>query len=41
VIEEVSPQFIEPGGQLTIRGRNLSADTVQVKFGAGDHACER
>jgi hypothetical protein len=33
VIEAVSPQVLAPGGQLTVQGRNLKADVVQLRFG--------
>ncbi len=33
VIDAVSPQVAAPGGQLTIQGRNLKGDVVQVRFG--------
>jgi hypothetical protein len=34
VIDTVSPQVVLPGDQLTIQGRNLQADQVQIRFGA-------
>jgi Fe-S cluster biogenesis protein NfuA len=33
VIDEIAPQILEPGGTLTIRGRNLETDVVKVNFG--------
>src|SRR6266487_404596 len=32
-IEELSPQSLTAGGQLTIRGRNLKREVVKVRFG--------
>jgi uncharacterized protein DUF4255/IPT/TIG domain-containing protein len=32
-IDEVTPQILEPGEMLTIRGQNLATDVVQINFG--------
>ena len=32
-ITDVSPQVIETGGRLTLRGQNFNVGTIQVKFG--------